>query len=730
MDRLTQAWPRLRHWFPFGIIALAAALALAVFVRANPQTVALDLEDATIWSRVYEVETTTEGEVFRWTRSRSSIILPLTAIGSHRLTLALQSGRAEPGAVPVTLDGPRLQQTIAVAQQPRRYHLLVNGPAAVGPTRLTLNTPTFPSPAPLDMRELGIALRGGASAPLSGALPWCWLTAAALAVQPFLLYLLLRKLPRGGPWLQTALAALWLPLQLPWLLAWGYNDYVCVFSLCVAIILAGLVQRNIFGGSAMDIKSNTSAPAPSQQARPLLRDTHARWAIFLILLVAYLGALFLSPQPAGMTITNGDEPHYLLRTHSLYADQDFDPLNNYEQEDWRRFYDGEELTPHLVPYRDRLVPLHPTLGVPLAILPAYALGGLPAVRIWLCLLLSLAMVALYQSMRGAVSRPIALSVILISGLCYPVIIYSSQIYPDTLAFCLVAGALALIMPPTTQHMRLKAVGIGLALGCLPHLHIKLVPLAVFLYLFFLWNYRSVWRTALGWSSVPATLMAGLWFFWLFLVYGELSPDIFTTSYPDEFVGSPLAGVLGLFFDQAHGLMFYAPIYMLVFWGVWAGWRTPHLRSTTLALVAVYMSHHLLVGTWWDWIGGLSAVPRSIIAVLPLLIVLGAYASDDLWRRKQWLQPLVLVLVTAAITLLVLNNKLLSYGFGLASNALLREYFRVSELAAWLPSFVQPAPLRAYGLLLFLLALFLVLWYIISVMNDLLLWAKKKQGILS
>jgi hypothetical protein len=464
------------------------------------------------------------------------------------------------------------------------------------------------------------------------------------------------------------------------------------------------------------------------QAYASLRDTYAHWAIFLILLVAYLGALFLSPQPAGMTITNGDEPHYLLRTHSLYVDQDFDPVNNYAQEDWRRFYDGDELNPHLVPYRDRLVPLHPTLGVPLAILPAYAIGGLLAVHIWLCFLLSLAMVALYQSMRGAVSRPIALSVILISGLCYPLIYYSNQIYPDTLAFCLVAVALALIMPPTTQHMRLKAVVLGVVLGSLPHLHIKLVPLTVFLYLFFLWNYRSVWRTALGWSSVPATLMAGLWFFWLSVVYGELSADIFTTSYADEFIGSPLAGVLGLFFDQAHGLMFYAPIYMLVFWGVWVGWRTPHLRSTTIALVAVYMSHHLLVGTWWDWIGGLSAVPRSIIAVLPLLIVLMAYASDDLWRRRQLLPPLVLVLVTAAITLLVLQNKLLSYGFGQTSNALLREYFRMPELAAWLPSFLQPDPLRSYGLLFFLLIVFLGVWSIVSSINDLLFKAKEKQDV--
>jgi hypothetical protein len=275
-------------------------------------------------------------------------------------------------------------------------------------------------------------------------------------------------------------------------------------------------------------------------------------------------------------------------------------------------------------------------------------------------------------------------------------------------------------------MRLKAMGIGLMLGCLPYLHLKMVPLAVLLYLFFLWNYRNVWRKALGWSIVPATLMAGLWFFWLSYIYGELSASIFTTSYPDEFMGSPLAGILGLFFDQVQGLFFYAPIYMLAFWGAWVGWRTPHLRSTTIALVAIYMGHHLLVGTWWDWIGGDSAVPRNLVAALPLLIVLSAYASDDLWRRRQWLPPLVLAALSLWLTLHVLQNRLLMFGHGLTTNPFLREPLDMPELAAWFPNFMSNAIQDSYGRLLFSLVLFLVFWYMLSLMNRLLIRAVAKS----
>jgi hypothetical protein len=120
------------------------------------------------------------------------------------------------------------------------------------------------------------------------------------------------------------------------------------------------------------------------------------------------------------------------------------------------------------------------------------------------------------------------------------------------------------------------------------------------------------------------------------------------------------------------------------------------------------------------------VPRNLVAALPLLIVLSAYASDDLWRRRQWLPPLVLAALSLWLTLHVLQNRLLMFGHGLTTNPFLREPLDMPELAAWFPNFMSNAIQDSYGRLLFSLVLFLVFWYMLSLMNRLLIRAVAKS----
>ena len=53
-------------------------------------------------------------------------------------------------------------------------------------------------------------------------------------------------------------------------------------------------------------------------------DTLSERAIFLVTVSVYLILSIFFSRPAGMSITNGDEPHYLIAAHSLYYDHDFD----------------------------------------------------------------------------------------------------------------------------------------------------------------------------------------------------------------------------------------------------------------------------------------------------------------------------------------------------------------------------------------------------------------------
>ena len=88
--------------------------------------------------------------------------------------------------------------------------------------------------------------------------------------------------------------------------------------------------------------------------RPLLGDRLPRPArrilFFLLPLTVYLAIL---PWSAGHRQPDGDEPFYLLITHSLAYDFDADLTNNYAQGDWRHFMDrpiepqpGDPVGPH------------------------------------------------------------------------------------------------------------------------------------------------------------------------------------------------------------------------------------------------------------------------------------------------------------------------------------------------------------------------------------------------
>ena len=75
----------------------------------------------------------------------------------------------------------------------------------------------------------------------------------------------------------------------------------------------------------------------------------------------------------GKYSVTGDEPHYLIVSHSLWADGDLDLRNNHAQRDGRTFGSRDlEPGPHARDTRrGKLFPVH-DIGVPVALVPIYA----------------------------------------------------------------------------------------------------------------------------------------------------------------------------------------------------------------------------------------------------------------------------------------------------------------------------------------------------------------------
>ena len=207
-----------------------------------------------------------------------------------------------------------------------------------------------------------------------------------------------------------------------------------------------------------------------------IKQSH--WTLLAVLLIVYLTVAIGMPLPDGMTMTTGDEPHYLLHAHSLYHDRDAELWNNYDQRDYRPFYEGEVLEPHMLAYKGRGVPLRPLLGMPLIILPAYALGGRIGVLVFLLLLVALGVLALYDASLHYASPGVAFWGTLFLGLTYPLITYSHQIYSETIAFVITSGVLAAILSVDASNHRAKSLIVGLLLGALLHFHLKLLNFSV------------------------------------------------------------------------------------------------------------------------------------------------------------------------------------------------------------------------------------------------------------
>jgi hypothetical protein len=87
------------------------------------------------------------------------------------------------------------------------------------------------------------------------------------------------------------------------------------------------------------------------------------------------------------------------------------------------------------------------------------------------------------------------------------------------------------------------------------------------------------------------------------------------------LGYLLEGLWDLLASPGKGLIFYAPLVVLVPWGIWRLWRGGRRGPVTILLalcVAAWVAHaNLLI----RWLGGWAWGPRFMVPVVPLLVVL-------------------------------------------------------------------------------------------------------------
>jgi hypothetical protein len=325
---------------------------------------------------------------------------------------------------------------------------------------------------------------------------------------------------------------------------------------------------------------------------------------------------------------SGDEPHYLIVAHSLLSDGDLDLADDYGGREYAPFHRAA-LSPHYKPgfQTGSRYSMH-GVGLPILLLPAYALGSwigpgaavaLP--RALLALLYGLFAWLLYGLVEELAGGRAARAGTAAATILAPLLFAPLFLFPEVPAMLL--GLLAFIAP----------LWLGsLAVAALPWLGVKYIPMAMALV--FAAALRAApgrrWRAA-AWLGAPlaATLLLHSAYTWL--LYRSLSPaSIYLGAGPAD--GAPalggdwlaylaawpgaLATAVGYLMDQKEGLLAYGPHYLLAAVGLGWFWRRDR---RTLAALGIVAAAHVAPYALSQQLGGQGPPVRPLMAVLWTLV---------------------------------------------------------------------------------------------------------------
>ena len=337
------------------------------------------------------------------------------------------------------------------------------------------------------------------------------------------------------------------------------------------------------------------------------------------LILLFVGSLILYSAGSSMLVTNGiffsgDEPHYLLISHSLLEDGDFNLSNNYSNRDYSRYMPSRvKIGPHLAPGTKGQYSFH-SPGTSLLLLPFYALGSFFEKKFMIIIIrfgmsifgslfgLQIFLYALQEWKR----ENLALTLWFIFSFTSPVFFYSIHVYPEIIV-ALFSFTIFRLLRFSKSFSKPTLLAIGFFISSFIWLHtVKYIFILIPLFIYTLWI--LIKKHKIGWNLFYFLffpfVLTSLHLLFSYNFYNSLSPfsvslkgpattgETITylrqliTDIPFRYRWETLAGY---FFDQKDGLLFYSPVYFFCFLGmVEMGRRKLRELILVLLLTAPYV----------------------------------------------------------------------------------------------------------------------------------------------
>jgi hypothetical protein len=401
--------------------------------------------------------------------------------------------------------------------------------------------------------------------------------------------------------------------------------------------------------------------------------------LFLAAILAYnLGSIAILAK--GITFS-GDEPHYLMITHSLLHDGDFDLANNYAAQDYARYM------PEQVTIRSHALAgkkpgsqysFH-SPGVSILLLPFYALGSLLGrtglvlfIRLGMSLVGALFGIQIFLFARREWGREgLALALWALASFTSPVFFYAIHVYPELIVSLCVFTAFRLFRHGAPLS-RSRLLLCGLLMSSFIWFHaLKYFFILGPLFLYALWAIlkKHKDRRDVAWFLALPILNFALYFVFQYALYGSLNPTAVswqgamdkeqTVSFLNQLLtGIPfrfrIETLAGYFLDQRDGLLLYAPIYFFAFLGLVEAFRARARRSGALLLLFI-MGPYILVSAFLTQRTGYAPQARPLVSVIwGLVIFIGYFLASDPGKFFRYLFNFAAGMGLAFVGLLLAN----------------------------------------------------------------------------
>lgn len=361
-----------------------------------------------------------------------------------------------------------------------------------------------------------------------------------------------------------------------------------------------------------------------------------RLNVFVVTLLVVLALGVHVKRAQGET---GDEPHYLIISHSLLVDGDLNIENNHAERHYESFHEGV-MRPHVLArgVNGEVYSVHAP-GLPALMLPFYAVLGRWGGTLFISLLASLTAVAVFSLAGRLTSLSSAVATWLGVVFSVPFLLQGWLVYPEIPAALIMAWVALWIWRDVPERLVLWGWR-GTIIALLPWLHTKyslLLACAALCLLVRLWP-----RIRLIVSFLLPMMVSGLlWLLASYVMYGTVNPTAAYGTQTNELQLSNIPrGLFGLFVDQEFGLLIYSPFYVLAALGCWALLRAPETRWQTLGVTATIVIFLGSITPFYMWWGGYSGPARFLVPVIPLfgpMVAMGfERCRGSAWSGLAWL----------------------------------------------------------------------------------------------